>query len=133
VTYGGNCVGIGALVPCELNAVLDNRMGDCKDHATLMQALLAARGIDSQQVLVNAGNLYRLFELLVVAQVNHVINYVPELKLFMDATAKDRPYNTQLHGAGQARAGGRGGLAGPHAALPWYERAEDSDHVGAVH
>ena len=94
ITYGGNCVGIGAVVPRDLNVVLDNRMGDCKDHATLLQALLAARGIDSHQVLVNAGNLYRLFELPVVAQVNHVINYVPELKLFMDATAKDRPYNT---------------------------------------
>ncbi len=96
LTYGGNCVGIGAVVPRELNVVLDNRMGDCKDHATLLQALLAARGIESHQVLVNAGNLYRLLALPVVAQVNHVINYLPELKLFLDATAKDRPFG-MLH------------------------------------
>ena len=94
LTYGGNCVGIGAVVPRELTVVLDNRMGDCKDHATLLQALLSARGIESHQVLVNAGNLYRLHSLPVVAQVNHVINYVPELKVFMDATAKDRPIGT---------------------------------------
>jgi transglutaminase-like putative cysteine protease len=96
LTYGGNCVGIGAVVPRDLNLVLDNRMGDCKDHATLLQALLAARGIESHQVLVNSGNLYRLYELPVASQVNHVINYVPELKLFMDATAKGRPFDS-LH------------------------------------
>lgn len=96
LTYGGNCVGIGAVVPRDLGVVLDNRMGDCKDHATLLQALLAARGIASHQVLVNAGNLYGLHELPIVAHVNHVINYVPELKLFMDATSKDRPFGT-LH------------------------------------
>jgi transglutaminase-like putative cysteine protease len=92
LTYGGNCVGIGAVVPREVNVVLDNRMGDCKDHATVLQALLAARGIESHQVLVNAGNLYRLHALPVVAQVNHVINFVPALKLFVDATAKNRPF-----------------------------------------
>ena len=47
ITYAGNCVGIGAVVPRDLDFVLDNHMGDCKDHATLLQALLAARGIAS--------------------------------------------------------------------------------------
>lgn len=96
LTYGGNCVGIGAVVPRDLNTVLDNRMGDCKDHATLLQALLAARGIESHQVLVNSGNLYRLHELPLVAHVNHVINHVPALQLFLDATAKGQPFGT-LH------------------------------------
>lgn len=54
ITYAGNCIGIGAVVPRDLPFVLDNRMGDCKDHATLLQALLAARGIKSTQALVNA-------------------------------------------------------------------------------
>lgn len=92
LTYGGNCVGIGAVVPRELSLVLDNRMGDCKDHATALQALLAAQGIESHQVLVNAGNLYRLHPLPVASQVNHVINYLPEFKLFADATAKGIPF-----------------------------------------
>ncbi|RQR23990.1 DUF3857 domain-containing protein [Burkholderia sp. Bp9143] len=87
ITYGGNCVGIGAVVPRDLDVVLDAKMGDCKDHATLMQALLAAQGVASEQVLVNAGNVYKLPKIVVASTVNHVINYVPEIGLFLDATA----------------------------------------------
>jgi transglutaminase-like putative cysteine protease len=92
VTYGGNCVGVGTVVPRDLDKVLDNRMGDCKDHATLLQALLAARGIASEQVLVNAGNGYRLQAIPLVSAVNHVMNYLPDLKLYVDATAKHQPF-----------------------------------------
>lgn len=87
ISYGGNCVGIGSVVPRDLDVVLDAKMGDCKDHATLMQALLAAQGIASEQVLVNAGEVYRLPKIVVASTVNHVINYVPEIKLFLDATS----------------------------------------------
>lgn len=90
--YGGNCVGIGAVVPREVDVVLKNRMGDCKDHAALLQALLAARGIESHAVLVNAGNGYELAPVPLASQVNHVINYVPAVNLFLDATAKNIPY-----------------------------------------
>lgn len=86
VGYAGNCVGIGAVVPRDLSVVLQHRLGDCKDHATLLQALLAAQGIDSHQVLVNAGNLYELPEVPVVSMVNHVLNYIPALGLFTDST-----------------------------------------------
>lgn len=86
ITYGGNCVGIGAVVPRDMDVVLDAKMGDCKDHATLMQALLASQGIASEQVLVNAGNVYKLPKIVVASTVNHVINYVPELNLFLDST-----------------------------------------------
>lgn len=86
VSYAGNCVGIGAVVPRDLDVVLKHRIGDCKDHATLLQALLAAQGIESHQVLVNAGNIYRLPQVPVASLVNHVINYVPALDLFIDST-----------------------------------------------
>jgi len=86
ISYAGNCVGIGAVVPRDLPVVLDNRMGDCKDHATLLQALLQAKGIASQQVLVNAGSMFTLPAVPVVSMVNHVINYVPSLGLFLDST-----------------------------------------------
>jgi len=92
ITYGGNCVGIGAVVPRDLAYVLEHRMGDCKDHATLLQALLAARGIRSTQALVNAGSLYRLPAVPVVSAVNHVINYLPDFDLFVDATSKTVPF-----------------------------------------
>jgi transglutaminase-like putative cysteine protease len=86
VGYAGNCVGIGAVVPRDLDVVLQHRLGDCKDHATLLQALLAAQGIESHQVLVNAGNLYRLPDVPVASLVNHVLNYIPDLDRFVDST-----------------------------------------------
>lgn len=86
IGYAGNCVGIGAVVPRDLPVVLDNRMGDCKDHATLLQALLQAKGIANHQVLVNAGSMFQLPAVPVVSMVNHVINYVPSLGLFLDST-----------------------------------------------
>ncbi|CAM4000230.1 DUF3857 domain-containing transglutaminase family protein [Roseateles saccharophilus] len=92
IGYAGNCVGIGAVVPRDLGFVIDNRMGDCKDHATLLQALLQARGIASHQVLVNAGNLHKLPEVPVLSMVNHVINYVPSVGLFLDSTDSDTPF-----------------------------------------
>ena len=87
IDYAGNCVGIGAVVPRDLDVVLKHRLGDCKDHATLLQALLAAQGIASAQVLVNSGSLYRLPSIPVASMVNHVINWIPSLALFADPTS----------------------------------------------
>jgi transglutaminase-like putative cysteine protease len=92
ITYAGNCIGIGAVVPRDLDVVLDNRMGDCKDHATLLQALLAAKGIDSTQALVNSGSAYRLPKIPLVSMVNHVINYIPAFDLYLDSTSNSTPF-----------------------------------------
>lgn len=92
ISYAGNCIGMGAVVPHDLGVILANRMGDCKDHAVLLQALLAARGIPSVQVLINAGNLYVLPRIPVVSAVNHVINYIPGLNLYVDSTAGGIPF-----------------------------------------
>ncbi|MGD0962140.1 MAG: DUF3857 domain-containing protein, partial [Methylomonas sp.] len=92
ITYAGNCVGLGSVVPHDVNFILDNLMGDCKDHATLLQALLAAKGITSTQALINAGTAYKLPNIPVVSTVNHVINYIPEMNLFLDATSAATPY-----------------------------------------
>jgi len=92
ITYAGNCIGVGAVVPRDLDFVLDNKMGDCKDQATLLQSLLAARNIRSTQALVNSGTIYRLPKIPVVSTINHVINYLPQLDLFADATSKTIPF-----------------------------------------
>ncbi len=92
ITYGGNCIGIDAVVPRDIDVVLDNRMGDCKDHATLIQALFAAENIESEPALINAGDMYELPPVPVVGAVNHVINYVPGMKLFLDSTASYVPF-----------------------------------------
>ena len=86
ITFAGNCIGIGSVVPRDTDFVLSNKMGDCKDHATLLQALLSAKGIASTQALVNTGKTYNLPKLPHASLVNHVINYVPSLDLFMDST-----------------------------------------------
>ena len=92
ITYAGNCIGVGAVVPHDIDFVLDNRMGDCKDHATLLQALLAAKGIVSTQALINAGSSYNLPRIPVVSMVNHVINYVPAMDLYLDSTSATTPF-----------------------------------------
>ncbi len=92
ITYSGNCVGVGAVVPHDLSFILDNHMGDCKDHATLLQALLAAKDIKSEQALINSGNVFELPKIPVINSVNHVINYLPEWNLFVDSTDPDTPF-----------------------------------------
>jgi transglutaminase-like putative cysteine protease len=92
ITYAGNCIGIGAVVPRDIAFILDNKMGDCKDHATLLQALLSAQGIQSTQALVNAGSVYRLPKIPVVSTVNHVINYLPAFDLYVDSTSESTPF-----------------------------------------
>ena len=92
ITYAGNCIGIGAVVPRDLPMVLDNKIGDCKDRATLLQALFAARGIQSTQALLNAGSIYQLPKIPVVSSVNHVINYVPVFNLYLDSTSDSTPF-----------------------------------------
>jgi len=98
ITYAGNCIGIGAVVPRDVAFILDNKMGDCKDHATLLQALLAARGIKSTQALVNSGSGYRLQRIPLVHDVNHVINYLPEFDLFADSTSDSTPFGMLPYG-----------------------------------
>lgn len=92
ITYAGNCIGLGAVVPHDIDFILDNRMGDCKDHATLLQALLTAKGIENTQVLINAGSSYKLPQVPVVSMVNHVINYIPSMDLYADSTSSSTPF-----------------------------------------
>jgi transglutaminase-like putative cysteine protease len=59
---------------------------DCKDRATLMAALLAAKGIDSEAVLINLGNAYTLPEPPTMVAINHAMLYLPEFDLYDDPT-----------------------------------------------
>jgi len=92
ITYAGNCIGVGAVVPHDTDFILDNRMGDCKDQATILQALLSAEGIKSTQALINSGSIYSLPETPTVTAVNHVINYLPDFDIFVDATSQTVPF-----------------------------------------
>jgi len=94
IKYAGNRVGVGSVVPHDADLVLANRMGDCKDHVTLLQALLAAKGIASAPALINAGSAYLLPPVPNVELFNHVINYIPALELFADATSQYTPFGS---------------------------------------
>lgn len=93
ISYGGNCIGVGAVVPHDTDFILDNRMGDCKDHATLLGAFYNSAGIKSTQGLINGRNSYSLPEVPMVSSVNHVITYLPEWNTFVDSTNSALPFD----------------------------------------
>lgn len=88
IRYVGVYVGAGGVVPHDAPTVLAQRYGDCKDHAVLLEALLAAAGIDSSAALVNKGKAYRLPAVPTLGVFNHVITSVPSLGLYLDSTAE---------------------------------------------
>jgi len=73
-------------IPHEPNEIIKLRYGDCKDHAILMGALLAAKGIASEAVAINAGDVYTLPQIAVRGYFNHMIIYLPEFGLYDDPT-----------------------------------------------
>jgi hypothetical protein len=87
VRYVGVYLSFDRIIPNDAATVLKNRFGDCKDKATLMVALLAAKGIAAEQVLVDLSRGYTLPEPPVTAAFNHVIVYLPEFDLYDDPTA----------------------------------------------
>lgn len=89
IRYVAVYVGPGGVVPHAASTVLENRYGDCKDHAVLLEALLEASGIASTPALINRGNAYRLPTAPTLGIFDHVITYIPELKLYLDSTAAE--------------------------------------------
>src|ERR1700744_6445177 len=66
--------------------VLASRYGDCKAHATILKALLAAQGIEANLVAVNAEAQYTLTE-VATPNFDHAIVYVPQIDQYLDPTA----------------------------------------------
>ena len=87
IRYVAIYLSIGRVVPNDAMTVWKNKFGDCKDKATLMAALLAAKGITSEAALINLGTAYTLPEPPTLAALNHVILYLPEFDLYDDPTA----------------------------------------------
>jgi hypothetical protein len=85
-------LGSGGNIPHSADEVLANEYGDCKDHAVLLESLLAAAGIDSSPVLINAGWSYTLPKVGSFASFNHVITYLTSLDLYVDSTAQFAPF-----------------------------------------
>lgn len=87
VRYVSVQLGIGGIEPHFSGQILAKHYGDCKDHAVLFGALLEARGIASEPVLINGSNGYVLPAIPTLFGFDHMITYVPSLGLYLDTTA----------------------------------------------
>jgi len=92
IRYVAIYLGDGGFEPHDVEVILKNRYGDCKDHVVLLQSLLAAKGIESSPALVNLGAGEELSPIAVTFPLNHVILYVPSLDLYLDPTAQFAPF-----------------------------------------
>jgi transglutaminase-like putative cysteine protease len=80
-------LGRGRVVPHDADTVVTNGYGDCKDHVVAFAALLQAKGIRSEMALISGGNSYTLSDAPTLAQLNHVITWLPDFKIYADTTA----------------------------------------------
>jgi len=95
IRYVAIFLDVGGVVPHAADEIAKVRYGDCKDHATLLAALLAAKGIQSSPVLVNADlRFWKPAVAVTLGLFNHVILRVPEFDVYLDSTAKFSPFGT---------------------------------------
>ena len=87
IRYVAVYYGQGGFIPHDVEDILKNRFGDCKDQALLLQTLALAKGIEAHTVLLMADYAnYAVPSLATVGNYNHVIVYVPSLATFADPT-----------------------------------------------
>lgn len=94
IRYVGIDVGASGFEPHYADQILEHGYGDCKDHATLLEALLMAVGIPSSPVLIKTAESYQLPHLAGKYYFDHVITYVPEFDLYLDSTAQFAEFDT---------------------------------------
>jgi tetratricopeptide (TPR) repeat protein len=74
--------------PFSADWVLHHKIGDCKDKAALLVALLGAIDIPARMVMVRTSDLGPVGNRLAVLEIfNHAIAYLPEDDLWLDGTA----------------------------------------------
>jgi transglutaminase-like putative cysteine protease len=93
IRYLAIFLGSGGFVPHDAGTVLVNKFGDCKDHATLMRALLAAEGIEADYVFISAAPIYRDLTVPGEGWFNHAILWLPEFELYTDPTASHAAFS----------------------------------------
>jgi len=91
IRYVSSYIGNGGFVPHDSKTILSNRWGDCKDHVVILEALLAAKGIESSAALINTSATFKLPKLAGIYAFNHAITYVPSLNLYLDSTSQFSP------------------------------------------
>lgn len=94
IRYVGIDVGASGFEPHYADEILEHQYGDCKDHAVILETLLAAAGVSSSPVLINISDSYQLPQLAGKYYFNHVITYVPEMDIYLDSTAQFAEFGT---------------------------------------
>jgi len=92
IRYVAIYLGAGSVVPHSADEIIEHRYGDCKDHVALLESLLAAEGIESTGVLVNASNSYKLTPVPNISDFNHIITYIPSMHSYVDSTMPFAPF-----------------------------------------
>lgn len=92
IRYVAIYLGDGGIIPHDADSIIRNRYGDCKDHNTLLIALLTAKGIEASSALINQGASFDLPKYPVIGPFNHVITYLPQWDLYVDSTAEMAPF-----------------------------------------
>lgn len=125
-------IGRGGFVPHKADAIINAGYGDCKDHVTLLQALLAAQGIPSEGVLVDARNSYWSPAIPISAGAyDHIITYIPMFKTYVDSTAEFAPFGVlPPEEAGKpALATGTGNTPAGMVVLPLTSPSTDKENI----
>jgi Tfp pilus assembly protein PilF len=95
IKYVGLEFGEHRFRPFSADWVLHHRIGDCKDKAALLVALLDAIGVPARMVMVRTADLGPVSTDLAVLEVfNHAIVYLPEDDLWLDGTASGHAPST---------------------------------------
>lgn len=80
-------------VPHAAAEVLKAGYGDCKDYVVLMQALLAARGIEAEMAVLNWGNRYEDLPAPSAWFANHAVLYLPAWNQYVNPTDRYAPFD----------------------------------------
>ena len=81
-------------VPHSAADVLKAGYGDCKEYVVLMQALLAARGIEAQMAAIDWGNRYADLPVGSPYFANHAILYLPAFDRFVNPTNRNAGFDS---------------------------------------
>jgi hypothetical protein len=106
ITYKAIEFGVRGRMPNSPSTVIEERYGDCKDHAVLLRALLKGSNIEANLALVNVSDSVNP-EFPSLDQFDHMITYLPNFKQgqFIDTTDKSMALTTRIpRGLGDSNA-----------------------------
>ncbi|TDS72050.1 transglutaminase superfamily protein [Pantoea sp. PNA 14-12] len=96
IEYTNISLGDSGYIPNSASDIIKSRHGDCKDHVTLMRALLKAKNIKSKYILISFQPYYQKNIIPTIAWFDHVIIFIPELNIYSDPTSKLLAFNSLL-------------------------------------